>query len=113
MTPKEWDALPEHIKEICGMFDENEDSYQECAKLQDRLQSVGWTCGYYLDGVPFDVKPMNTSVTITIKNGVVQSAIGGSVKVLDFDNDGMDDDTLEKMEDGTLAWVYNVEDSRL
>jgi hypothetical protein len=58
MTPKQWDALPEHIKEICGTFDENEDSYQECAKLQDRLQSVGWTCDYYLDGVPFDVKPM-------------------------------------------------------
>ena len=59
MTPEEWDALPEHIKEICGTFNEDEDSYQECAKIQDRLQSVGWTCDYYLDGVPFDVKPIN------------------------------------------------------
>jgi hypothetical protein len=55
---------------------------------------------------------MNTSVTITIKGGVVQSATGGSVKVLDFDNDGLSDDTLQEMEDGTRAWVYNVEDSQ-
>lgn len=58
MTPEEWDALPQQIKSIVGTFNEDEDAYKECRKLNKRLELVGWTCDYYLDGVPFDIKPI-------------------------------------------------------
>lgn len=59
------------------------------------------------------VKDKAPEVTITIEGGIIQSASGGSVKVIDLDYDGVDleADDLQQMENGTTAWVYNIESS--
>ena len=35
-----------------------DNTYEDCRKLVDELESVGWTCDYYLDAEPYDLRPI-------------------------------------------------------
>jgi hypothetical protein len=51
----EYDILPQNVKDILDKYEECE-SYEECSKLVKELETIGWTCDYYLDANPFDFR---------------------------------------------------------
>jgi hypothetical protein len=53
---EEYDNLPQEVKDILDSFDENKDSYQECDRIIDELEDIGWTADYGLSGEIYDVK---------------------------------------------------------
>jgi len=50
MTAENYDTLPQNIKDIVDSWDENKDTYKECARIIEDLKVVGWTAEYGLDG---------------------------------------------------------------
>ena len=51
MTAESYDALPQNIKDIVDSWDEeNNDKYNECARIIEELEAVGWTAEYGLCG---------------------------------------------------------------
>lgn len=51
------ELLPEQVQEILNSFAEKDgDGYKNCAALVEDLEKVGYTCEYYLDAVPFNLK---------------------------------------------------------
>lgn len=57
MTAEEYDALPQEVKDIFNTHDGDE-SYEECERIKNELNQIGWTCDYDLGAVIFDVKPI-------------------------------------------------------
>lgn len=57
MTAEQYDSLPENIKGIVDSWDDNKNLYDECARIKQELECIGWTCEYGLDGMVYDVKP--------------------------------------------------------
>ena len=51
-----YDQLPQEVQEVLGKHAEMDETYENCANLVSDLESVGWTCDYYLDAVPFDLR---------------------------------------------------------
>jgi len=58
MEPQEFDSLPEEVKTILSTFDDNEDLYKECLKIETKLTDIGYQCDYDLSGTIYDVKPL-------------------------------------------------------
>ena len=54
-TENEYDILPQHVKDILDKYEECEDD-EDCARLQAELETIGWTCDYYLQAEPFDFR---------------------------------------------------------
>lgn len=44
------EKLPAEIKEILDWYSNNECRYEDCKELIEKLNKVGYTCDYYLDG---------------------------------------------------------------
>ena len=61
MNEHQYESLPKEIKEILDSFDEDKDLYAECSRIQKELETKNYTCDYYLDGVIFDVKPIDNT----------------------------------------------------
>jgi hypothetical protein len=58
MTEK-YESLPQGIKDILDSWDgwdDNEDLYSECNRIQKELEKFGWTCSYGPDGMVHDVR---------------------------------------------------------
>lgn len=58
-----YDILPKEIKKIIDLFNIRKelleiDGYENCALLVTALEKNGWTCDYYLDAEPFDLKKL-------------------------------------------------------
>jgi len=54
---EQYDTLPQEVKDIINEFNEKDgDGYENCAELVKRLEAVGYTCEYYLDAEPFNLK---------------------------------------------------------
>jgi hypothetical protein len=51
-----YDELPIEVQLILDKYSEMDDTYENCGNLVDDLESVGWTCDYYLDAEPFDLR---------------------------------------------------------
>lgn len=51
--PEKW--TPE-LAAILEKYEELENDYLECEKLQSELEAIGFTCEYSLDGTPFNLK---------------------------------------------------------
>ena len=45
-----YDTLPENIKNILSAFNDENDLYSECKKIEKKLKEIGYTCEYGLDG---------------------------------------------------------------
>lgn len=54
--------LPKEVQDILEVFVDNEtegkDGYENCAELVESLEKIGYTCEYYLDAVPYNLKKL-------------------------------------------------------
>ena len=50
--------IPNKVNNVLANYDKEETnlSYEECARLVKDLNSIGYTCDYGLDGIPFDLR---------------------------------------------------------
>ncbi len=56
------ELIPDNVSEILDTFNEEADSYKECARLLSAVESIGYTFDYGLDGQPYDltkIKPIS------------------------------------------------------
>lgn len=54
-----YDELPEEVRDILNAFNEaKEENYEDCAKLVEDLEKIGYTCEYYLDATLFNLKKL-------------------------------------------------------
>ena len=60
MRGQVYDKLPYDIQDIVDSCDYNKDLYAECRRIQQELESKGWTCEYGLDGMIHDVTKLLT-----------------------------------------------------
>jgi hypothetical protein len=58
MTNKDYENLPQRIKDIVDSWDDNKNLYQECSRIERELEQEGYTCDYGLCGEVYDVKPL-------------------------------------------------------
>jgi len=56
MTELEYEDFPNEIKVIVDSYDDNENLYEECARIKSELEQIGWSCDYGLSGEVHDVK---------------------------------------------------------
>ena len=52
------EVLPENVKAIIDKFNQSENDYNECQNLVSELESVGYTCDFGLDAVPFNLRKL-------------------------------------------------------
>tara|TARA_R110000772_G_scaffold6250_2_gene21919 strand:- start:2715 stop:3071 length:357 start_codon:yes stop_codon:yes gene_type:complete len=62
------DKAPQQVQDIVNHFgdkleDCDLDEYQVCYDLVQALEKVGWTCEYYLDACPYDLKRIDVTCT--------------------------------------------------
>lgn len=80
--PQFWtDDLKSVLEE---MQDDWDDTYDNCAKLVEKLESIGYTCDYYLTAEPFNLR---------IKGGIIY------------------DETNKKIDENTLQWLEDELDT--
>jgi len=65
MTAIEFYSLPENVLAILTTFDEEEDGYAECRRIDEELKLIGWDCDWDLSAEIFDVLPL----TVVDNNG--------------------------------------------
>lgn len=53
---EQYELLPQNVKDVLDKFAESENDYESCADLVEALNEVGWTCEYYLDAEPFNLR---------------------------------------------------------
>jgi len=52
------ELLPMEVQEVINNFSEKDTTYENCAKLVEELEAVGYTCDYGLDASPYDLKQL-------------------------------------------------------
>ena len=52
---EDYESLPVKVLDILCDYDQLEQSYNTCKELVSKLESVGYTCDYGLDAVPFNL----------------------------------------------------------
>ena len=58
---REYLALPIEVRAILDQCTGDED-YQDCANIQMELESIGWTCEYYLDAQIYGVRKIGEPI---------------------------------------------------
>ena len=53
-----YDELPIEVKLVLDKYYDFDNTYENCANLVNDLEQVGWTCDYYLDAEPFDLRKL-------------------------------------------------------
>lgn len=51
-----YETLPMEVQVVINNFSEKDTTYDNCAKLVEELEAVGYTCDYGLDASPYDLK---------------------------------------------------------
>ena len=51
-----YETLPIEVREVLEKHNNDDNTYENCRKLVEDLEKVGYTCDYYLDGIPYDLK---------------------------------------------------------
>lgn len=79
---EDYENIPPEVQAILDKYSEGieEGNYQELQKAVDELNSIGYTFEYYLDGVPYDLRPIGS------KGKVDEYGTGGGVKSLKVGN---------------------------
>ncbi len=54
-----FETFPIEVKEVISTFDENQDTYSECKRIQKELNSIGYDCDYDLSGEITFIKPLD------------------------------------------------------
>lgn len=72
MTELEYDNFPQEVKAIVDTYDDNENLYEECHRIQKELEHIGWTCDYGLDGEVYDVRVINRDNFVRIAMAIIK-----------------------------------------
>ena len=51
-----YELLPQNVQDLLIELGELEDTYEDCDKLIARLEELGYTCSYYLNAEPYDLR---------------------------------------------------------
>lgn len=51
-----YENFPPAVKAVVDSFNEDENPYEECARIKYQLEEIGWTCDYGLSGEVYDVR---------------------------------------------------------
>lgn len=52
------ETLPQYVIDILEKHYMDDETYYNCELLTKELNSVGYTCDYGLDGIAYDLKPI-------------------------------------------------------
>ena len=50
------ELLPKEVIDILETFEDN--TYDECRRVQDELETIGYTYDYYLDAQPYNLRKL-------------------------------------------------------
>jgi hypothetical protein len=53
-----YEELPQEVTDVLAKFEAEENTYEACGNLVDALREIGWTCEYYLDAQPYNLRPL-------------------------------------------------------
>lgn len=59
MTEQNYLELPLEVQSVINTWDDNEELYAECRRIQLELNDIGWDCDYGLDGEISVVMPLD------------------------------------------------------
>ena len=59
-----YDELPIEVTDVLNKYSFMEENYYTCQELVAELETIGYTCDYGLDGVPYGLKKMRTYTRI-------------------------------------------------
>ena len=51
------ELIPSEVMSVILTFNEN--TYEECERVKDELESIGYTFDYYLDAEPYALRSIN------------------------------------------------------
>jgi hypothetical protein len=75
------DLLPVRAQKVLKKFEEYSDlTYKQCENLLKQMEYVGYTFDYYLDAVPYDLRPIENRIILI---GKFQGVISYSRKATD------------------------------
>jgi hypothetical protein len=66
------ELLPQEVKDILAKYEEMGTSYDTCNNLIKELEQVGYTCDYGLDGIPYELKKIDTEYFYSVWVGGVE-----------------------------------------
>lgn len=55
---QQYEILPKNVQKILSKYDDHDETYTNCEKLIKQLNKVGYTCEYYLNAVPYNLKKL-------------------------------------------------------
>ena len=55
---EQYDTLPQIVKDVLDKYATDENDYESCANLVKELNTIGWTCEYYLDAEPYNLRKL-------------------------------------------------------
>jgi hypothetical protein len=55
---EKYETLPLEVQKILSDYDDSDQTYINCDKLVNDLEKVGYTCDYYLDAIPYNLKKL-------------------------------------------------------
>ena len=59
---EDWENLPTELTNLLIEFEDKDNTYDACAKLVNALNEIGYTCEYYLDAQPFNLKKLDVEL---------------------------------------------------
>ena len=54
-----YSELPTELVEVLKKYENMDDTYENCGNLVDDLNKIGYTCDYYLDAEPYNLRKIN------------------------------------------------------
>ena len=54
-----YNELPTELVEVLKKYENMDDTYVNCGNLVDDLNKIGYTCDYYLDAEPYNLRKIN------------------------------------------------------
>ena len=67
-----YDLLPQNVYDIIINIEELED-YEQTRKLLNSVEKEGWTFDYYLDNMPYGLRPIGTTYNEFKDGGVIET----------------------------------------
>ena len=55
---EQYQILPINVQKVLAEYDDDNQTYENCEKLKNALEAVGYTCDYDLGAQPFDLKKL-------------------------------------------------------
>jgi hypothetical protein len=66
------ELLPQEVRNIIEKYEEMDTCYEMCQNLIKELEPHGYTCDYGLDGIPYELKKIDTEYFYSVWVGGVE-----------------------------------------